>query len=257
MAVYFLNNVAKVSTDKTTDLDIPTFAALRVLVVDDQPANRLLLTQQLEFLGLRPTPCGDGQAALQAWMSEPFDVVIMDCNMPNMNGYELARAMRQQEGLSGDLLCTLLGYTAHVTDQVRDRCKAAGMNDCLLKPIGLEALRTRLQQLRPTPALMRLQSLQALTGGDIGLTRRLLEEVRSNCAADRAQLWQESQHQTIIDLAHKIKGAARIVRADAVCRACDALEQVDASVDLTPLRIALCHALDDLHGQLDNALANL
>jgi len=252
-----LNNSAKVATDKTTAGDTPTFAALRVLVVDDQSANRLLLTQQLEFLGVRPTTRSDGQAGLQAWMSEPFDAVIVDCNMPNMNGYELTQSLRQHERLSGHMPCTVLGYTAHVTDQVRDRCRTAGMDDCLLKPIGLEALRTRLQQLRPAPTALRLQPLQALTGGDIGLTRRLLEEVRSNCAADRAQLWDEANPRTIIDLAHRIKGAARIVRADAVCRACDALERVRAGTDLAPLRIALCHALDDLHQQLDHALATL
>lgn len=229
---------------------------LRVLVVDDQPANRLLLCQQLEFLGVRPSLCDDGETGLRAWLETPFEVVIVDCNMPNMNGYDLSRAIRQHESHTATLPCTILGYTANAPSKVREQCLAAGMDDCLFKPIGLAALQQCLLQLRPHPVALH-RHLRALTGGDIGLTRRLLEEVRSSCALDRERLSCETQRQPLIDLAHRVKGAARIVRADGVCKACDDLEHARPGVDLGPLRRALCLALDDLQQQLLHALQSL
>nr|BFE95526.1 hypothetical protein GCM10020185_60620 [Pseudomonas brassicacearum subsp. brassicacearum] len=71
--------------------------ALSILVVDDYPANRLLLSQQLGYLGHRVQEAQNGVEGLHAWRSEHFDVVITDCNMPLMSGYELARAIRDEE----------------------------------------------------------------------------------------------------------------------------------------------------------------
>ena len=70
--------------------------ALKVLVIDDYPANRLLLSQQLHYLGHRVVDAVDGAHGLRAWRAEHFDAVITDCNMPLMNGYELARAIRDE-----------------------------------------------------------------------------------------------------------------------------------------------------------------
>lgn len=72
-------------------------AVLNVLVVDDHPANRLLMCQQLGFLGHRFTAVHNGAAGFQAWRQEHFDLIIADCNMPVMNGYELTRSIREHE----------------------------------------------------------------------------------------------------------------------------------------------------------------
>uniref|UniRef100_UPI0013CEAF03 response regulator n=1 Tax=Pseudomonas viridiflava TaxID=33069 RepID=UPI0013CEAF03 len=89
------------------------FAPLNILVVDDHPANRLLMCQQLEFLGHRFSLAEEGQSGLEKWQTGEFDLVIADCNMPVMNGYELTRAIRQQGHLTGKPPCTVLGFTAN------------------------------------------------------------------------------------------------------------------------------------------------
>lgn len=76
---------------------VPAGRALRILVVDDYPANRLLLARQLTFLGHQITTAEDGAQGFEQWRTGQFDGVITDCNMPFKNGYQLAREIRAQE----------------------------------------------------------------------------------------------------------------------------------------------------------------
>ncbi|KAF1066107.1 MAG: Virulence sensor protein BvgS [Pseudomonas citronellolis] len=118
---------------------------LRVLVVDDYPANRLLLAQQLEHLGHDATLAGNGLEALELWEPEAFDLIITDCNMPIMNGYTLVARIRERERELGIPPVSVFGYTANAQGEEVDRCLAAGMNDCLFKPTNLDSLRRHLQ----------------------------------------------------------------------------------------------------------------
>jgi two-component system sensor histidine kinase EvgS len=239
---------------------------LCVLVVDDQPAHRLLLVQQLEFLGVQACTSVDGREGLKLWFDGAFDAVIVDCNMPLMDGYALAQALRQQERALDRPPCRLLGYTASVQPEEHARCLQAGMDDCLLKPISLAALQQQLECIwlaqaerrSPLPALA-LDELHALTGGEPELTRRLLAQVLQSCAEDCQQLLAiaPDDHRAMVDIAHKINGAARIVKAQAVYRACEALEATKAQDDLRPGRQALHLALITLQEQLRRALATL
>ena len=207
-----------------------TTIPLNVLVVDDHPANRLLMCQQLEFLGHRFSVAPDGQAGFQAWEAEPFDLVIADCNMPIMNGYELARAIRRHEQKTHRPPCTVLGFTANAQPEEIQRCKQAGMDDCLFKPLTLTALSQWFEGIRPTvrdPAFS-LQGLRLLTGGDPVLDQRLLTELLNSNRLDRQELLALSpskEPQPFLDVAHKIKGAARIVQASRVIDSCEAMEK--------------------------------
>lgn len=122
---------------------------LNVLVVDDHAANRLLMCQQLEFLGHRFSVAEDGQAGFEVWKAGTFDLVIADCNMPVMNGYELARAIRRQECQTQQRPCTVLGFTANAQPEEIQRCKQAGMDDCLFKPLTLTALSQWVEGMEP------------------------------------------------------------------------------------------------------------
>ncbi|VVQ32745.1 Virulence sensor protein BvgS [Pseudomonas fluorescens] len=207
-----------------------TTPPLNVLVVDDHPANRLLMCQQLEFLGHRFSVASDGQAGFQAWEAEPFDLVIVDCNMPIMNGYELARAIRRHEQKTHRPPCTVLGFTANAQPEEIQRCKQAGMDDCLFKPLTLTALSQWFEGIRPIvrdPAFS-LHGLRLLTGGDPVLDQRLLTELLNSNRLDRQELLALSpskEPQPFLDVAHKIKGAARIVQASRVIDSCEALEK--------------------------------
>ncbi|VVN24267.1 transporter substrate-binding domain-containing protein [Pseudomonas fluorescens] len=202
---------------------------LNVLVVDDHSANRLLTCQQLEFLGHRFTVAADGQEGLEAWKDQPFDLVIADCNMPVMNGYELARAIRKQERQNHRPPCTVLGFTANAQPEEIQRCKQAGMDDCLFKPLSLGALSQWLENIEPTQAApaFSLHGLKLLTGGNPVLNRRLLNELVSSNRQDLQTLLSLSSSgdtQALQDIAHKIKGAARIVQASPLIDRCEALE---------------------------------
>ncbi len=109
---------------------------LRVLLVEDNPINQLILRDQLETLGCTAELAADGRQALTRWQPDAFDVVLTDVNMPHLNGYELARALRQR-GYRGPII----GATANAMHEENERCLAAGMNLCLLKPVDLRTLR--------------------------------------------------------------------------------------------------------------------
>ncbi|WP_411389524.1 transporter substrate-binding domain-containing protein [Pseudomonas sp. MPB23] len=237
-----------------------TAPVLNVLVVDDHPANRLLMCQQLGYLGHQFTAAHNGSAGFQAWRQEHFDLVIADCNMPIMNGYELSRSIREYEQREQLTPCVVLGFTANAQPEEKLRCAQAGMNDCLFKPISLTALERQLARISPRPAsrILDLGNFEALTGGDPQMSRRLLEELLSSSRRDRQELLAlmdaQASRQDIIEQAHKIKGAARIVQACALASQCEALEQACARGDDRPLIEAGAKSLEKLMLELERML---
>lgn len=146
-----------------------------------------------------------------------------------MNGYELARAIRLHEQQTQQPPCTLLGFTANAQPEEIQRCKQAGMDDCLFKPLSLVALSQWVEQIKPrvvAPAFS-LQGLHVLTGGNPALDLHLLSELLNSNRLDRQDLLALSgtpDPQAFLDIAHKIKGAARIVQATRLIDSCEALE---------------------------------
>jgi len=213
----------------------PAAHQLNVLVVDDHPANRLLMCQQLGYLGHRFTTEHDGAAGFKTWKEGTFDLVIADCNMPVMNGYDLTRAIRQHEQESSLRPCTVLGFTANAQPEELQRCKQAGMDDCLFKPISLTLLSQRLTALVPlytSQDNFNLESLNALSGGNNEQKKRLLEELLRSNSADLKTLLELPDNGALkpfADIAHRIKGAARIVGADELIKHCEILERATPS----------------------------
>jgi two-component system sensor histidine kinase EvgS len=250
---------------KTVEATVhPTSTPLNVLVVDDHPANRLLMCQQLEFLGHHHCAETDGETGFEAWKHGLFDLVIVDCNMPVMNGYELARLIRQYEQQQSREACTLLGFTANAQPQEVQRCKHAGMDDCLFKPLSLAALRLWIERVKPIarPAFS-LEGLQLLTGGNPKLDQRLLLEVLNSNRLDRQELLDLSpckDPQSFLDIAHKIKGAARIVQASRLIDSCEALESACREA-FHPENVADCtqaikHAMLELEHALQQQIGH-
>ncbi|MCH5650985.1 transporter substrate-binding domain-containing protein [Pseudomonas syringae] len=205
--------------------------ALRILIVDDHPANRLLLCQQLGFLGHHCEMAENGAQGLERWKTDTFDLVVADCNMPIMNGYDMTAAIREQERACERQRCPVWGFTANAQPDEIERCRAAGMDDCLFKPISLSMLSERLAAiapLAPPRALpFSLDSVSNLTGDRPEMVERLLAQLLHSNHEDRlllARLMPEKNRQKTRDLAHRIKGAARIIQASRVVDACDALE---------------------------------
>ena len=250
---------AEVVTRKIEPSINPTLTPLSVLVVDDHPANRLLMCQQLEFLGHRFSVAENGSSGLELWKEGQFDLVIVDCNMPLMNGYELTRAIRQHELQHRCPPCTVLGFTANAQPEEILRCKQAGMDDCLFKPLSLSQLSQWVDSVTPasTPAAFNLQSLNMLTGGNPEQSRRLLVELLKSSRLDREELLALSPQndcQALVVVAHKIKGAARIAQASRVIECCEALEQA-CTQTLAKEEIARrCAASNQVMLELEHAL---
>ncbi|MEX5352988.1 transporter substrate-binding domain-containing protein [Pseudomonas juntendi] len=216
---------------------------LRILVVDDYPANRLLLAQQLDFLGHQARVAEDGSQALRLWLKEHFDVVISDCNMPRLNGYALARAIREHERRSGRPRCRLIGLTASAMTRERRRCRAVGMDDCLFKPLGLDSLQRTLascmQAASEEQPMLDLAHLDHLVGKDQAALKALLRDLRSSNREDLQRLESLGDDAVALaELAHRVKGGARIARADRLYDLCEQLERSCAAkpVVITTLR---------------------
>jgi PAS domain S-box-containing protein len=121
----------------------------RVLVAEDDPTNQVLMQLMLAKFGYRAHVVGDGRAVLQALAAADFDLVLMDCMMPEMNGYEATVAIRQQPATKGRPDIPIIALTANAMAEDRDKCLAAGMNDYLAKPIRGDKLRGMLVKWLP------------------------------------------------------------------------------------------------------------
>ena len=116
----------------------PPPAAARVLVVEDNRVNQLVAVGQLQRLGHECAVAASGAEAIEAVARERFDIVLMDVQMPDMDGYEVARRIRSMPPPANAI--SIIGITAHAIAGQREKCMAAGMNDYLAKPVPLEQL---------------------------------------------------------------------------------------------------------------------
>ncbi len=121
---------------------------MRVLLVEDNPVNQMVAKGMLTKLGYDVVLAAHGAEALQQLHCEPLDLVLMDCNMPVMDGYEASLEIRRC-GRWPDL--PIIALTANALPEDRDRCKAAGMNDYLAKPFRQSELGELLGQWLPVP----------------------------------------------------------------------------------------------------------
>jgi len=110
----------------------------RVLVVEDNPINQKVAMHQLEALHLQADVVGSGKEALEMLQLADYDLVLMDCAMPEMNGYDATRAIRQMPGAVAAV--PIIAMTADAITGARERCLDAGMNDYVSKPVKLEHL---------------------------------------------------------------------------------------------------------------------
>ncbi len=132
------------TSDTSVRASAKTERSLHVLLADDSPVNREVAVGLLELKGHRVTAAENGQEAVEACRQETFDVVLMDLEMPGMDGLEATMAIRREEEGSG-LHVPILAMTSHSIPGVRDRCLNAGMDGFVNKPIQPNELFAKLQ----------------------------------------------------------------------------------------------------------------
>ncbi len=124
----------------------PELFTARILIAEDNPVNREVAGEALRQLGCQVDSANDGQQAIAGWEAARYDVILMDCHMPNMDGIEAAKIIRVREATDGRPRTPILALTANARGEDYERCIAAGMDDYLTKPLTLDELRVALDR---------------------------------------------------------------------------------------------------------------
>ncbi|KVA43477.1 histidine kinase [Burkholderia cepacia] len=250
------------------------FRSYSALVVDDHPANRLVQSLQLQYLGFTVTSVQDGIEALDRMASTPFDVVITDFFMPGMTGYELAHQIRARDAASGHRV-VLIGCTANAQQETQRRGLNAGMDFCVTKPLGLAALASRLSdwlceretdmQARPPFASPSTDmpseewidpaAVGRIVAGDAKLEANLLDTLvatNRDTLSKMRRMVANDDRAGFCAASHRIRSGIRLIGARMVVRACEYAERQATQTDV-PLRELLPTIEADL-GRLDEIL---
>jgi signal transduction histidine kinase/CheY-like chemotaxis protein/HPt (histidine-containing phosphotransfer) domain-containing protein len=226
------------------------------LLADDHPTNRTMIVRQINLLGYAAESAENGIIALEKWKSGRFGILITDCNMPEMNGYELTRRIRQLEAKKGDKRIPIIACTANALDGEAEICLAAGMDDYLAKPVQLNELAKKIDHwlpiARPAAPLDRT-ALASLTGGDVAAEREILIDFRRVNAEDTAMLKRAVDGSKILEVttaSHRIKGASKMIGAMGLAAVCERLESASRAEDWVTIRAnmgAFEHELERLN----------
>ena len=223
------------------------YAGSRVLVVEDDRGNQQVAIGMLGRLGCHIETAANGREALELISRQPRDLILMDCHMPGMDGYEATRQIRALE--RGDSHIPIIAMTANVGAGDQAKCMAAGMDDFLSKPLKMESLREKMQEwLHPGDAIDEGDG-QTLAGDEATLDGELLAQMRESIgqafprmlevyledmpiylsSLERAIVGRDAQ--AIKELAHTVKGSGRNIGALRLVSLSQQLEELDGTVE--------------------------
>jgi CheY-like chemotaxis protein/HPt (histidine-containing phosphotransfer) domain-containing protein len=231
-----------------------------------------MLKRQLKVLGLEADTASSGLEALAKWRREGHNLVITDLQMPEMDGYTFARAIRAEQDQGKKRKPTVVAFTANTQSEALEQCLAAGMDDYLTKPAELVTLRAKLAQwlgsdtpLRTAPSARPSSApggnpidrarIQQLAGGPQGIAE-VLAELESGVRADIAALQvalESANCSALRRAAHRIKGSALTIGAERLAALAARVVDAPAGVDPAQLMSSAQALLDELEGVLVSA----
>lgn len=200
---------------------------LSVLLVEDHLPSQYLLNQQISYLGHDTLIAYNGLEGLAMWQEHDVDIIITDCNMPQMNGHEMSLAIRRMERQMGVRPCTIIGLTAGAQREELERCLASGMDSALSKPISLAGLNRLIPKLsRNSPSE---PAAAASLNGDIqaAMAEHVISSNSEELQALRKAL-ASGNHPALKNIAHKLKGTAYLLNAKHLLELCVGLEELVA-----------------------------
>jgi CheY-like chemotaxis protein len=240
-------------------------------VVEDNEVNQQVIGGLLDYLGYSMDLAGDGIMALEKLREIPYAVILTDCMMPRMDGYELSRMVRDPSTQVLNHEIPIIAITAHSMASDREVCLAAGMNDYVAKPVRIELLEETLKrwvgetpppmpaespsetpQQLASPSLFDADDLVERLMGNVDLAKRIgatfVDSLPDQLAAFAAAI-EACDAQAIRSAAHAMKGNAANIGGPAVSSIAAKMERLAASGDVAPASSmfpeleALCSAL--------------
>ncbi len=223
-----------------------TQVMLKILLAEDNPVNRKLALHQLKRLGYAADVATTGRAVLEQLEKATYDLILMDCLMPEMDGFEATRRLKQRLGSQAPVV---IAMTANAYDEDRNQCLASGMDDYLSKPVSMEDLQAKLshwqeQRARDHPSnphsngltdpttpdpplrLINWDRLRDLAGEDPDFPEQLVTAFVEDGIHQVEQLRRAIQTRdpvALSQIAHSLKGASHNVGSDALVAATDRL----------------------------------
>ncbi len=251
---------------------------LRILLAEDHPINQKVILNQLEILGYEADCVNDGREALQRLKEREYDIILMDCQMPVLDGYAATRELRRTEGTERHTV--VIALTAHAMPDDRDKCLAAGMDDYITKPVDLDDLGGILkrwykgesigadlgenptqkqlsQEIEATEILnspasnspINVERLQQISRGKVPLQQKLLQTFVKMTQSDVEAAFvaiQTSDRLALEQQAHRIKGAAGNVGAGAIAAIAAQLEISAREITLEEAELLLAEIQQQL-----------
>jgi two-component system sensor histidine kinase/response regulator len=195
----------------------------RILVAEDNPVNQKVILRQLAKMGYAADAVANGLEVLEALTRIPYDVVLMDCQMPEMDGYAATRELRCRPDSSGRV--PIIALTAHAMEGDREKCFAAGMDDYVSKPVNVEELQVKLAHWLsrkpsvpratvaavPTEAPVDMQLLRNVADGDTEFMNELVELYFTDASNRLAALRHAVTNGAVTDveqIAHTLAGSS-------------------------------------------------
>ena len=243
----------------------PQSKMFRVLLAEDNTTNQKVAMRMLERIGCHAEAVADGQEVLAMLDRFAFDLILMDLQMPELDGYATTIAIRRREGESSDHI-PIVALTAHAMREDRERCLAAGMDDYLSKPITLKALTDVLARWRPEPGspppapisrpaptpgpsvdVFHSKRLQEISQGDLDFEDELLQCLLFDVDAGMTSLSEALEAADFNRFGaelHGLSGACRTIGANAMAALCRETENAAREPGFTPTPASLGDLLE-------------
>ncbi|MEO5641948.1 MAG: PAS domain S-box protein [Bacteroidia bacterium] len=211
---------------------------VHVLLVEDQPLNQQLAKKLISDFGFTAETAFNGKAAVDLLRTSTFDIVLMDLQMPEMDGYDAAKIIREKLGLD----IPIIALTAHSSAGEREKCFALGMNDYLVKPFRAQelyfkivsAVRKKVSGNIPAPESASSENpLQELAGGDAKFEKEMLELMLKSIPEDLTLIEEAIAANDISKIkttAHRLKSSVALLGEKELAQALENLDKTNAEV---------------------------